>query len=187
VSNTQPASNSARSFLAQDEEPQLEWQGKLIQGEDEEIPAKFVATDNRLLLSYGSGHFKDIGLKHVESVEVATDTETEVDGNDPDGIIALGVVSGIVGIGAMIFGGFSATSVLVGLALIGFGGYGVWWGKDNYDRLKEDLDVTEYEIFHIIVRTDATSPFSMPIYIETRDNVGPDLSRLVQESKNEVS
>ncbi len=178
-----PTKNKAQSFLAEDEELQLNWEGILKKGEDEKYPAEFAVTNSRLVFSLGGGHFKDISFQHIESVEVATDIETVTDGTDPDGILGMSSVSAIVGVGAMILGGFSAISVLFGLALLGVGAYGLWYGKTNYDRLKEDLDVTEHEVYHILLRTSATSPFSVPIYIETKENVGPDLSRLVQESK----
>lgn len=171
------------SLLAEDEEQRLEWEGILNQGEEEEYPAIFVASDSRLIFSLGSGHFKDIGFNHIESVEVAADTQSETRGTDPDGIIAMGVISAFVGLGAMFMGGFSALATLTGLCLCGLGGYGIWYGKENYDRLKDELEVTEYTVYHILLRTNAESPFSRPIYIETRENVGPELSKLVQENQ----
>lgn len=172
------------SFLAQDEEMELQWQGVLLEGEDEEHPAEFVATDNRLVFSFGRGHFKDIGFNHIESVETGTDIETKADGTDPDALIMIGVIAGIAGLGAMIMGGFSGFSMLAGSVLLLFGGYAIWWGKDNYDQLKEDREVTEYEVYHILLRTSATSQFHMPIYIKTTENVGPTLSRLVTEANS---
>lgn len=171
----------ANSFLASGEDLRLDWVGKLVEGE-EEYPAEFVATDNRLIMSVGGGHFKDIGYKHIESVEVGTDVETDVEGLDPDNLIVMGVIAAVVGLVAMGVGGFSLGSVLFGGGLIALGGYGVLHAKENYEDLKDSVEITEYEVFHILLRTSATSPFSMPIYIETTENIGPNLSRLVQEA-----
>lgn len=177
-----PAKNEAQSFLADGEEMEIQWRGTLIQGEDEEYPAEFVATDSRLVFSIGGGHFKDIGFQHVESVEVRTDIETETEGTPPGLLKGMGGISVVIGLGAMIVGGLSPISALVGISLIGLGVYGFWYANENYDNLIEDYEVTEHEVYHILLRTSATSPFTMPIYIETKENVGPDLSRLVTEA-----
>lgn len=179
---TAPAKSDVGSFLAQDEEMCLSWQGILKESEEDQYPAQFAATNNRLVFSLGGGHFKDIGFQHIESVEVGTDIQTETDGTDPDSLMAIGGLSAIVGIGAIIVGGFSALATLVGVCLLGLGALVFFNGSANYDEMKDNLEVTEYPVYHILMRTSATSPFSMPIYIETRENVGPDLSRLVQES-----
>lgn len=180
---SQPTPTQGTNILAEDERMELSWEGKLIESEEEEYHAEFIATDDRLIFSLAGGHFKDIGFQHIESVEVMADIETETDGVDPDGIMGLGVVSVLVGIGWMATSGFSGLSVVGGLSLIGLGGYALWWGKKNYSRLQDEYEVTEHEVYNILLRTDATSPFAMPIYIKTRENVGPDLSRLVQEAK----
>lgn len=184
MSSQSPSINQeTESFLAEDEVEQLSWQGILKESEDEEYPAQFVATNSRLIFSLGGGHFKDIGLNHVESVEVAANEEYETKGTDPDDIIALGVVSAVIGAISMFAGGFSGLATLAGLCFIGLGGYGIWHAKGNYQQLKDEVEVVEYTSHHILLRTSAESPFAKPIYIETKENVGPKLSKLVQENQ----
>ena len=129
-----PKRQNSDSLLAKDEKEKLNWEGILKESDDDEYPASFIATDQRLIFSLGSGHFKDIGLNHIESVEVAADENANVEGTDPDGIIGAGMVSAVVGIGAMIVGG--ALPTLVGLILVALGGYAIWWAKKNYQKLK---------------------------------------------------
>lgn len=177
-----PQRRGEQSFLAENEEMELYWEGFLIDEEENEHSAEFTATNNRLVFSLGGGHFKDIGFQHIESVEVATDVVTKSEGTDPDEIIGFGGVGILAGLFGMGIGGFSALSILGGLTLIGLGGYAIFWASENYDRLEDEREVTEHQVYHILMRTNATSPFSFPIYFETMDNVGPDLSRLVQSS-----
>lgn len=184
VSSQYPRINqNSSTLLAENEDERLNWQGVLIESEDEEHPALFVATDNRLIYSFGEGHFKDIGFNHIESVEVAADSESRTEGTNPDVIIAMGTISAVVGVIAMVVGGFTAVATLVGLGLCGLGGLGIWYGKENYDELRSEFEVVEYTVYNILLRTAAESPFTMPIYIQTEENVGPELSRLVQENQ----
>ncbi|MDS0298237.1 hypothetical protein NDI76_05740 [Halogeometricum sp. S1BR25-6] len=115
-------------------------------------------------------------------MEVGTDVQEETKGTDPDMVIAIGITFSIVGIGGAAMGGFSAVAILFGLLSLGIGSYTCHYGKSNYKELKDSYEVTEHLVYHILMRTTATSPFSMPIYIETKENIGPDLSRLVQET-----
>jgi hypothetical protein len=184
VSDQPPEVNKEKSaLLAGDENERLSWQGILKESEDDEYPAQFIATDGRLIFSLGSGHFKDIGFDHVESVEVAANDESETKGVNPDSIIAVGFVLTAIGFGSMFITGFSTFAVLAGLCFIGLGAMAIWFGKDNYDELKDDLEVIEYTNYHVLLRTTAESPFSQPIYFETTENIGPELSKLVQENR----
>lgn len=88
------------SFLAENEDAELNWAGTLKEGEDEYL-AEFVATSNRLIFSLGGGHFKDIGFQHVESVEVATDVEKEYEGMDPNALQGLGIFLAVIGAGVL--------------------------------------------------------------------------------------
>lgn len=171
------------SLLSESETERLSWFGVLKESDEEEYPARFVATDNRLIFSFGSGHFKDIGFNHVESVESAADNKSKTEGIDPNTIGGIGVVLAIVGIGAMFNSGFSASGMLGGLVLCGLGGVVMWYTTKNYDKMKEEMEVIEYTVYHILLQTAAESPFSRPIYIETEENVGPELSKLVQENQ----
>lgn len=182
-SNSPADKNEAHSFLAEEEEAEIQWHGKIKESEDEESPASFAATNSRLIFSFGRGHYKDIGFQHIESVEIGTDIETETNGENPDSVIGIGGTSVVIGFGIMAFGGFSFASALAGLLFIALGGFGIYYGVNNYDQLKEDYEIIESEVYHIILRTNATSPISIPMYIITKEDVGPELSRLVQESK----
>ena len=56
-------------------------------------------------------------------------------------------------------------------------------GEKELSKTKNELSVTEYTVYHILLRTTAESPFAKPIYLETEENVGPELSKLVRESQ----
>lgn len=177
-----PAKNGPESFLAENEEPVLQWEGALVEDEDTKHPANFVATNSRLILSLGGGHFKDVGLEHIESVEAGAETQRETEGMKPGPLKALGGISIVMGVLAMVLGGGSGLSILAGLSFVGLGLYGIVYASNHHDEMLENFEVSEYDVYHILLKTDAASAFAMPIYIETRKNVGPELSRLVQES-----
>lgn len=180
--NSPALENTASSLLTEDENLRLNWKGVLKEGESER-PTTFIATDDRLIFSHGKGHFKDIGLQHIESVEAGRDTETEFSGTDPDNYFVQGVVAVFLGFGAVIIGEFSPLATLASLFLFAFGGYSIWYGKANYDELAAEHQVSEQVIYHVQLNTSATSGFSAPIHIKTGENVGPEISKLVQEAK----
>lgn len=177
-----PEEGQEHSFLAEDESATLHWTGTLHEG-DEEFGAEFVATDDRLIYSLGEGHFRDVGFHHVESVEVTTDVETHRSGTDPDALKGIGVVLALGGLAVLYFVGSGGFAVLAGLGLVGGGIYAYWYANEHYDELADTVEVTEQEVYHVVLRTSATSPFTVPIYLETAENVGPELSRLVQEAE----
>lgn len=174
--------SEAHSLLTDDEEVLLNWGGEIIEDEDE-MSANFVVTGERLIFSLGGGHFRDIGLKHIESVEVSTDVETETEGMNPDAVKGAGMGLPIVGVVAMFAGGFSPFAAVSGFVLILVGAYTYWYGSSNYDRLAENHEVIERPVYHIVLRTSERSAFNMPIYLKTQDEVGTELSKLVQQSK----
>lgn len=178
---TPSTQNEPSDFLANDEEMHLNFEGTLTQGE-EVLPALFVVTNNRLVISHGQGHFKDVGLQHIESVEVGTDVRREMDGTPADAGIVVGGIAALIGLGSIIISGFSPAASLFGLIVLVIGTIAIFDNIKNYEDRKEDVEVTQHTYYQILVQTNAGSPFAMPFLIETKENVGPDLSRLVQEA-----
>lgn len=175
-------STTRDSLLTADEEPILEFTGTIEEGEDSSS-ASFVATEERLLYSLGGGHVRDLAFEHVESVEVGTEIVTEHEGVDPDVLQVLGAFLALVGLGAAAVTGGSGAGLLVGLVLLVAGAAATWYARANYEELADSVAVTEHPEYHVLLRTSATSPFSAPLYLTTRDDAGPQLSRLVREAR----
>jgi hypothetical protein len=179
-SSPEPIENSGRNFLAENESQKLEWTGT-VKKEENSYSADFIATNNRLILSRGEGHFKDLDLGSIESVETGVGTRTEREGISPNTTIAFSVISTLGGLGWLAFADFSVFSAILGSIFIALGLQGLRHGIGNYDALKENMDISEYRIYNVILRTSPQSKFSEPLHIETRKNIGPDLSRIIQE------
>lgn len=179
-SRPEPTENSGRNFLAENESPQLEWSGT-VKKEESSYSADFIATNSRLILSRGEGHFKDLGLDSIESVETGVGTRTEREGISPNATLAFSIISILAGLGWLLFAGSGVLSAILGSIFIALGLHGLRHGISNYDELKENMDISEYRIYNVILRTSPQSQFSKPLHIETRENIGPDLSRIIQE------
>ncbi|WP_152422298.1 UbiA family prenyltransferase [Haloarcula marismortui] len=179
-SRPEPTENSGRNFLAENESPQLEWSGT-VKKEENSYSADFIATNSRLILSRGEGHFKDLGLDSIESVETGVGTRTEREGISPNATLTFSIISILAGLGWLLFAGSGVASAIFGSIFIALGLHGLRHGISNYDELKENMDISEYRIYNVVLRTSPQSQFSKPLHIETRQNIGPDLSRIIQE------
>lgn len=167
-----------QAALGENEVVKLQWRG-MLRTEEDKYPANFIATDNRLIYSVSKDHFKDIGLQYIESVEVSSNTESETYGIHPNHITGISALAIFLGIGAIFLWEFANFSIVIGALFMIIGGYGIYWARENHDRLIQNLETEKSEIFTIILYLNATSSNSTPVYIETHADVGPDVSKIV--------
>ncbi|TKX84968.1 hypothetical protein EXE43_16085 [Halorubrum sp. SS5] len=179
---TELSSSSRDRILAETEDVELAWKGEIEQEEEESVSCDFLATDRRLMYSARVGHLKDIDYDHISSVESHTETNSKLNPDlDYPPIFALGLVIGAIG------GGLSLGSGNLLLAIV------LWIGGSlvaAYPLIAGDTDEVENPwveetVYKIRIRTtgDTIAQDMAPQVISTRENIGPDLSRIVQENK----
>lgn len=155
-----------KQLLTDKEETKAEWVGKIVE-EETKNEAAFVLTDKRLIASKGEGHFQDIGLQHIESVEAGTEEEAEIDFDNTDwGRVAIGVA--VIALSALLM----EISVILALVLSSVGVFPLILG----------IDINEQKHNKIVVNTDSSESARESMVIETDKNIGPDISRITQQS-----
>ncbi|WP_144049949.1 hypothetical protein [Halorubrum sp. C191] len=177
-----PTDTSNEDLLLEDEISRLEWYGKVKKSENSYY-ADFIITDDRLILSQGEGHFMDIGLEHIESVESSknVETRTETTGTDASGVFAISAVLILGGIG-WIAALSSAIGFVIGAILIVPGILVFSHALSNHSDMESTTETNEYVTFELVLRTSSQSPLSEALHIQTRDDVGVALSKIVQKA-----
>ena len=173
---------SLSDVLADDETVKLTWKG-IVKQDETSATGEFAATDRRLIYSVGSGHVTDIGYDHISSIESDTKTNPVFNWeNMPDNFMVYGI-----GFAIAIFGGgasFAAGNILLGLILWLGGSY-----LGAYPFMDEDYDsdgLFDEEIrYRIKLKTsgDTLVQESSPRIFISDENIGPKLSKIVQEDR----
>lgn len=157
-----------KQLLTDKEEIKVEWIGKIVE-EEAKNEAAFVLTNKRLIASRGEGHFRDIGLQHIESVEAGTEKEYKTDFESTNwGMVAIGAV--IIAPSALLF----EASPVLALVLSGIG---------MSILLILGLEFNEQKKNKVVVNTDSSGSARESMVIETDKNIGPDISRITQQSE----